>query len=715
MAGRRSGRASDEAAAGKSAEGFADGAAYLEAQVQRIRLLLRRAVAILAGRNEDAVRFLAEAETLAEGIANRLKASEKAGQSFGLELLRKRFALEAADVDVLLHAVAATLDPSFGKLHTKLSATPFHPWLDVGLAVSVQCHTLGEKLRGRERFSATAPLIRHRLITLDRSRPTADENLLACEIKLPVGVLRHILGSDPTGGAQNCAKLVEPDWGLDQVVLSEQSREDVEQLVRAIPTLAKRLAEWGYASASTQAKSSAVLIVGPSGTGKTTLSLGIAKALGKRLLIVDGARIIESGLALEGVIEELVAEAQLQDALLLFDDCESLLSRNQANLQPLFAALEHGEGLVLLTTSRPERLDGNLDRRLLSRLQLELPTADLREKIWRQLLLPDVPMAADIDPISLSKRYELTGAAIKSAILFAVSKAVARGDGAQLTLADLDQAAQAQMRGDLSAFADRTLNSTLTLDSLVLAPEVKSQIEEVIAAGRNRGRVLHRWGFGEKLPTGKGLVVLLSGDPGTGKTLAAEVIAAELSLRLYRINPAKIVSKYVGETEKNLNEVLVQAKSTHSMLFFDEADAMFGARVTKAESSNDRFANMETNFLLQQLERFEGIVILATNLDTSIDQAFKRRIAYHITVPFPEAEDRARIWKTLIPANAPVGTIDHARLGKTFALSGGHIKNAILRAAYAAAQKGTVIDDKLLAEAAELECAAAGKLSFSTW
>src|SRR4029077_1142518 len=143
------------------------------------------------------------------------------------------------------------------------------------------------------------------------------------------------------------------------------------------------------------------------------------------------------------------------------------------------------------------------------------------------------------------------------------------------------------------------------------------------------------------------------GDPGTGKTLAAEVIGAELGLQLYRVNPAKVVSKYVGETEKNLNEILAQAKSMHAILFFDEADALFSSRVSKVESANDRFVNMETNFLLQQLERFEGIVILATNLETSIDQAFKRRIHYHIVIPFPEPPAREQIWRGLLPDRAP--------------------------------------------------------------
>jgi SpoVK/Ycf46/Vps4 family AAA+-type ATPase len=279
-------------------------------------------------------------------------------------------------------------------------------------------------------------------------------------------------------------------------------------------------------------------------------------------------------------------------------------------------------------------------------------------------------------------------------------------------LADLEAAAQAQLKGDLTAWAERTRPATFGLDALVLPPEVRDQITEIIAAGKNRAQVLFGWGFQEKLPSGRGLVVLLSGEPGTGKSLSAEVIATELGLSLYRINPAKVVSKFVGETEKNLNEILQQARATHAILFFDEADALFSTRVAKVETANDRFVNLETNFLLQQLERYEGVVILATNLETSIDPAFKRRIAYHVTIPFPSASDRERIWRSLLPQRAPVGEVDFARLGRSYELSGGHIKNAVLRAAYTAAKRASAIDHGLLAEAAEHECAAAGKLSY---
>jgi SpoVK/Ycf46/Vps4 family AAA+-type ATPase len=693
---------------------FVDNAEYLELACARVRAMIERAVAVAEGKPAEADKLAERAQALAAEIAARIDgASAQVKETLGLPSLQRRLGLADADADVLMHAAAAQLDPGLGKLHTKLSGTAFHPWLDVGLAVQVQRDGVAERLRARTRFEPDAPLLRHRLIALDRARPEARDNVNACEIKLPPRVARVLLGSDPTAGAATYAHLTTPDVALDSVVLPDDARAELEQLIAAQPGLGKRLQEWGYDALLPSGRAVVVLFTGGPGTGKTMLANALAARLGKKLLAIDGPRLAEAGRALETELDELFVEARLADAVVLFDACESLFAgRGGANARTaaLMRALDRFDGLVILATSTPERLDPTLDRRVLLRLPLEVPVGALREKIWRALLLPTVPLADDVDVNQLAKRYELSGGSIRSAVLYAVGKAVARGPSSTLTRADLDAAAQAQLRGDLTAWAERTRDARLTLDGLVLPSDEKAQIEEIIAAGRNRAKVLHTWGFNEKLPTGKGLVVLLSGEPGTGKTLAAEVIASELNLNLYRVNPAKVVSKYVGETEKNLNEILAQAKSTHAILFFDEADALFSTRVAKVETANDRFVNMETNFLLQQLERYEGIVILATNLETSIDQAFKRRIAYHIVVPFPKPPDRERIWRTLMPSRAPVGKVDYARLGKTFELSGGHIKNAILRAAYLAAQRDTVLDYDLLAEAAEKECAAAGKL-----
>jgi SpoVK/Ycf46/Vps4 family AAA+-type ATPase len=689
---------------------FSDEAEYLEAQLERLRVMVERAIVVAAGKPDAGEQLQHRVDELRRRIAARAAVSDA---SFGLEQLRKRFSLDDEDVDILLHAAGASLDAQLGKLHTKLSGVAHRPWLDVGVAISVHHDSVSDRLRARARFQAGAPLLLHRLLTLDRGRPDARDNLLACELKLPPRVARMVLGTDPSGGASALSRLVEPDVDLDQVVLADDLRAEIDQLVVAQPKLASRLKEWGYDALIPQGRAVTLLLCGPPGTGKTTLATAIARSLRKRLLTVDGARLAEAGRNLESELEDLFLEAKLQDAVVLFDECEQVFAKGitgNARIGTLLRGIDRFDGLVVLATNTPDRLDPALDRRVLVRQQLDVPPPALREKIWRMLLPKTVPLHDDVDLAQLAKRYDVSGGYIKSAVLFAVSKAIARGGAPQLTMADLDAASQAQLRGDLSYYAERARPSTLTLESLILPPDEKGQIEEIIAAGRNRGTVLFQWGFNEKLSSGKGLVVLLSGDPGTGKTLAAEIIGAELGMKLHRINPAKVVSKYVGETEKNLNEILSQAKSTHSILFFDEADALFSTRVEKVQSANDRFVNMETNFLLQQLERYEGIVILATNLETTIDQAFKRRIAYHVVIPFPKPPDRERIWRTIMPDRVPKVDIDYARLGRTFELSGGHIKNAVLRAAYSAAQNKKALDYQILAEAAEKECAAAGKL-----
>ncbi len=689
---------------------YADDAEYLEHQIRRLRAALEVTVAAQAGEAEAEANGRRQEQVIATAIAHRVRATPR---PIGLETLRQRFDLDAFEIDVILHTLAPSLDPSLLKLHSRLSSIAWRTWVDVGFVTHVHFSGVAGRLRARDYFLPTGRLLRNRLVLLDRGRPEGRENLLACELKLQPRVARLVLGQDPSAGALPYSNLIDPDTSLEQVILPEEVRADLESLIAAQPDLARRLDEWGFDRVLHEGRGVVLLLTGPPGSGKTTLANAFAHRLRKRLLCVDAHKLLEVAKALEEQVDELFQEARLQDAVVLFDECEFLFggrgSGNRA-LGTLLRALDRFAGLAVLATNLPDRLDPALDRRVILRINLEVPSPALRQQIWARHLPPEVKLGRDVDLGALAKRFDFSGGYIKNAVLLAVSRALARSNSAELTMADLDSAAQAQLRGDLSTYAERT-RSTLSLDWLVLPADVRSQIEEIISAGKNRTQVLYRWGFNEKIPTGKGLVVLLSGDPGTGKTLSAEVIAAELGMNLYRINPAKVISKFVGETEKNLNEILAQAKSMHSILFFDEADALFSSRVAKVESANDRFVNMETNFLLQQLERFEGIVILATNLETSIDTAFKRRIHYHVVIPFPDPAARMTIWRGLMPPDAPLaGDVDYAKLGKTFDLSGGHIKNAVMRAAYMAAQSGGHISHALLADAAEKECAAAGKL-----
>ncbi len=240
----------------------------------------------------------------------------------------------------------------------------------------------------------------------------------------------------------------------------------------------------------------------------------------------------------------------------------------------------------------------------------------------------------------------------------------------------------------------------LSWDDLVLPAKTLSSLEDLIAQYRNQNQVFSDWGFSSKVPYGRGLSALFHGPPGTGKTMVAGVIARALGLELYKIDLSRVVDKYIGETEKNLGRIFDEASRSRAILLFDEADSLFSKR-TAVKSSHDRYANLETNYLLQRIESFEGVCLLTSNFEKSIDDAFKRRLRFKIAFPFPDKVERAKLWKCMLPEQAEIsGEINFKRLADVFEMTGGHIKNAMLRGAFAAARGGVVISDEVLYDAA---------------
>jgi SpoVK/Ycf46/Vps4 family AAA+-type ATPase len=222
--------------------------------------------------------------------------------------------------------------------------------------------------------------------------------------------------------------------------------------------------------------------------------------------------------------------------------------------------------------------------------------------------------------------------------------------------------------------------------------------------------VYDEWGFDRKLALGKGLTILFSGSSGTGKTMAADIIAGELGLNLYKIDLSTVVSKYIGETEKNLSLVFQEAESSHSVLFFDEADALFGKR-SDVKDAHDRYANIETGYLLQRMEEYEGIVILATNLQKNMDDAFIRRLQFSINFPSPNERDRLRIWKRVFPDTSPLDSqLNLSYIAGQFELSGGNIRNIALASAFLAADDGRLITRPHLIHAIRREYQKIGRI-----
>jgi len=252
----------------------------------------------------------------------------------------------------------------------------------------------------------------------------------------------------------------------------------------------------------------------------------------------------------------------------------------------------------------------------------------------------------------------------------------------------------------------------------VLPDDQKDRLEEIVIHVRHRRRVLGDWGFGRTLSLGKGLGALFSGPPGTGKTMAAGVLAAELGLPLYQIDLSSVVSKYIGETEKQLARVFDEADAMGAMLFFDEADAMFGKR-TEVRDAHDRNANLETSYLLQRLEAYEGVVILASNFAKNMDEAFVRRLRFIIEFPMPGEEERRRIWERVFPDEAPRDRgVDLGFLARRLEVPGGVIRNIALGAAFLAASEGgegAVVRMNHVLTAARREYQKMGKMVDPRW
>jgi SpoVK/Ycf46/Vps4 family AAA+-type ATPase len=338
-------------------------------------------------------------------------------------------------------------------------------------------------------------------------------------------------------------------------------------------------------------------------------------------------------------------------------------------------------------------------------LDLEVPPATARLQLWSSHLGGQLS-TSDLE--ELAGRYRLDGDAIRAVTSSAHGRAVIRGDR-QATAADYRAAAQSLAAPPLDGLARRVV-PRYGWDDIILPPDGRRQLHELCDRARHQQTVLESWGYGSKHSRSASVTGLFGGQPGTGKSMAAEIVAGDLGLLLYRIDLSAVVSKYIGETEKNLEQIFRAADRGDAVLLFDEADALFGKR-SEVKDAHDRFANIEIAYLLQRLEAYEGIAVLTTNLLGNIDEAFLRRLDCVMEFPMPEEAERLRIWRLAIPTDAPLADeVDLSFLARKFRLAGGHIRNIALTAAYLAAADGHVITMKQLVRATRREYQKLGKL-----
>ena len=440
------------------------------------------------------------------------------------------------------------------------------------------------------------------------------------------------------------------------------------------------------------------IISGLGASGRRSLLAAAAREIGVEVLTIDARRISQERTQADRQLRIVARECLLLDRIPLVINLEALLGTSDLD-DHLDLIEKTFTGRVLATTSTP------VARRWAAPpTVIELPPLSGTERavLWSRAL----PEASQGDADLLSTIYPLAPALIDAVGRVAIDDA----RGAPLEAKHVSIGIRTVLDDRLAGLATR-VTVTQKWEDLVLPEDQTLAVVELLARIRARRRVYEDWGFAEKLGKGLGVTALFSGPPGTGKSMCAGLIAKDLGTEIYQVDLGKIVSKWIGETEKNLAALFDAAEAGHAVLLFDEADSLFGKR-TAVKSSNDRYANQETNFLLQRIETFAGICILTTNYDPAIDEAFRRRIAVHVRFPLPDEDERAKLWRAMLPASAPVDDdLELVALARKYLMGGGNIRNAVLRAAFLAADASERIGNYHLRQAAQLEYEGMGKLA----
>jgi SpoVK/Ycf46/Vps4 family AAA+-type ATPase len=542
-----------------------------------------------------------------------------------------------------------------------------------------------ERVHYKRAFLKASRLVKNNIIYLDIN--SIEDNIYDINVQIDNRLIEYLIGeqfdiSDYVEGGF----LYRSGITLDQVVLPEEHKKRILQRIDTFPRFLQEKSKINFSNIVEYGNALVMLFVGPSGTGKTMCAHAVSNAMNKKVLQFNLNNLFHlTGTGDKRVFSLLFRESRMHDAVLFFDEAEALLTDR---IQDLLIELEKHEGLVIFATNATFRIDEAIRRRINLIVNFQEPGPALRKEIWELHLPHNVDLASDLDLDRLAHKYELNGGLIKNAVFSALSCSTARAAGGniEINMEDLCYGAEEQLHNKLFMTHLQDVRIPQKGTDAVVLPESTAQIVGEIIDNEKARKVLEgQWGFNEVFPDHNGCAVLFHGPSGTGKTYTAEAIAFETGKTLKVVNYARVLSMWVGETEKSLETLFKEVADKDSILLFDEADALFAPR-TGVSSANDRYANVEIDVLLGLIERYNTFAVLTTNFIENIDKAFHRRLRYVVEFQTPSRELRSSLWHTLLPPKLPLDdSVDIEKLAEQYAFTGGEIKNVIIRAATRAA------------------------------
>jgi AAA+ superfamily predicted ATPase len=646
--------------------------------------------------------FRAALDHVSSHIQARRTASLRDGVYLPLPFLARLFQLTAFEEQCLLICLAPELDRKYEKLYAYLQDDVTRKKPSVDLILNLLCQTMPEKLAARLAFDPRSPLVKYRLAQMTEASPDGPSPLISRFLKLDDRIVSFLLGFEHMDARlERFARLVSGQVKLDEVPVGEQ-----------LQSCFRSFAGWRNRQGESRREPIVFHFSGPYGSGKRALAEAICHEIKLPLLLAEADKMAAGQVPAEEALWLLGREAMLQSAALCIQDFDSLLADDKQTLllKSLLEITKTFSLTLFLLGRRSWKPLGLLNDVAFVACEIPIPDNGIRKRLWKGHLNGRSPHASDADTGALASKFRFTPGQIQDALAAAGNLARWRSpEAGTLNAEDLHAACRAQSDPKLSRLA-RKIRPVHTWKDIVLPADTLAQLGEMCQRVAQSYRVLGEWGFAAKLPTGKGVNALFAGPSGTGKTMAAGILANELGLELYKIDLSQVVSKFIGETEKNLDSIFTGAENSNIILFFDEADALFGKR-SEVRDSHDRYANIEISYLLQKMEEYEGVAILATNLRQNLDEAFIRRLAFSINFPFPDEADRRRIWSGIWPEGISFANdVDFDLLARQFKLSGGNIKNVALAAAFLAAADGGIVNMSHLLHAVRREFQKLGKV-----